>query len=198
MIGAVSGFSQNSELYTRLSSAETGVTFNNKIKDDKDKNILLYANFYGGAGVGVGDFNNDGLQDLYFAGNIVGDKLYFNLGNFKFKDVTKSAGIVDDKGWSSGVVVADINNDGFLDIYVTKELYDHQPELRTNRLYVNQGDGTFVEKAAEFGIANTERTRNATFFDYNKDGYLDLFILNQPPNPGSYSEYFGTKLLHPQ
>jgi hypothetical protein len=198
IINAVSGFSQNSELYTRLSSTETGVTFNNKIKDDKDKNILLYANFYGGAGVGVGDFNNDGLQDLYFAGNIVGDKLYFNLGNFKFKDVTKSAGIVDDKGWSSGVVVADINNDGFSDIYVTKELYDHQPELRTNRLYVNQGDGTFMEKAAEFGIANTERTRNATFFDYNKDGYLDLFILNQPPNPGSYSEYFGTKLLQPQ
>ncbi len=198
LIGFVNAFSQNSRLFTKLNSAQTGVSFNNKIKDDKDKNILLYANFYGGAGVGVGDFNNDGLQDLYFAGNIVGDKLYYNQGDFKFKEVTQSAGIVNDKGWSSSVVVADINNDGYLDIYVTKELYDHQPELRKNKLYVNQGNGTFVEKAEEYGVANTERTRNATFFDYNKDGYLDLFILNQPPNPGSYSEYFGTKLLQPQ
>lgn len=198
LFNSICGFSQQSNLFTRLSSAETGVHFNNKIKDDKEKNILIYANFYGGAGVGVGDFNNDGLQDLYFAGNIVGDKLYFNQGNFKFKDVTKTAGIIDDKGWSSAVVVADINNDGFPDIYVTKELYDHHPELRKNQLYINQGNGTFKEMAEEYGVANTERTRNATFFDYNKDGFLDLFILNQPPNPGSYSEYFGKKLLLPQ
>lgn len=190
--------SQNSKLFSLLPSERTGVSFINKIKDDKEKNILLYANFYGGAGVGIGDFNNDGLQDIYFAGNIVADKLYYNLGDFKFEDVTASAGIVDDKGWSTSVVVADINNDGFLDIYVTKELYDHQPELRKNRLYLNKGDGSFRECAEEYGIANTERTRNATFFDFNKDGYLDLFILNQPPNPGSYSEYFGSKLLLPK
>ncbi len=193
----VVGNSQNSKLFTLLSSDKTGVTFNNIIKDDKEKNILLYANFYGGAGVGIGDFNNDGLADIFFAGNIVADKLYFNQGNFKFKDVTEAAGITYDKGWSTSVVVADVNSDGFLDIYVTKELYDHQPELRKNKLYVNQGDGTFKEMAEKYGIANTERTRNATFFDYNKDGYLDLFILNQPPNPGSYSEYTGTKLLLP-
>ena len=192
------GNSQNSKLFTLLSSDRTGVTFNNKIKDDKEKNILLYANFYGGGGVGIGDFNNDGLEDIYFAGNIVSDKLYFNQGDFKFKDVTVSAGIIDDKGWSSSVVVADINNDGFLDIYVTKELYDHQPNLRKNKLYINQGNGTFKELAEKYGIANTERTRNATFFDYDRDGYLDLYILNQPPNPGSYSEYTGTKLLQPK
>jgi len=198
LMGSFFGNSQNSKLFTRLNSDETGVKFNNIIIDDKEKNILLYANFYGGGGVGIGDFNNDGLEDIYFAGNIVEDKLYYNLGNFKFKDVTKTVGIIADKGWSTSVVVADINNDGFLDIYVTKELYDHQPELRKNILYINQGDGTFVEMAEQYGIANTERTRNATFFDYNKDGFLDLFILNQPPNPGSYSEYFGTKLLLPK
>lgn len=198
MIIPIIGISQNSKLFTQLKSNKTGVTFNNIIKDDKDKNILLYANFYGGGGVGVGDFNNDGLEDIYFAGNIVADKLYFNQGDFEFKDVTASAGIIDDKGWSTSVVVADINNDSFLDIYITKELYDHQPELRKNKLYINQGDGTFKEMAEKYGIANTERTRNATFFDYDKDGYLDLFILNQPPNPGSYSEYTGTKLLLPK
>ncbi len=198
MIIPVIGISQNSKLFTQLKSNKTGVTFNNIIVDDKDKNILLYANFYGGGGVGVGDFNNDGLEDIYFAGNIVADKLYFNQGGFEFTDVTASAGIIEDKGWSTSVIIADINNDGFLDIYVTKELYDHQPELRKNKLYINQGDGTFKEMAEKYGIANTERTRNATFFDYDKDGYLDLFILNQPPNPGSYSEYTGTKLLLPK
>ncbi len=195
---SVNGLSQHSTLFKKLSPKATGVNFVNTIRDDKDKNILIYANFYGGAGVGVGDFNNDGLQDLYFAGNLVGDKLYYNQGDFKFKDVTIEAGIIDDKGWSSAVVVADINNDGFQDIYVTKELYDHHPELRKNQLYINQGNGTFKEMAEEYGVANTERTRNATFFDYDKDGYLDLFILNQPPNPGSYSEYFGKKLLLPK
>lgn len=189
---------QNNTLFTLLKSSDTGITFNNEIKEEKHNSILNYANFYGGAGVGIGDFNNDGLQDIYFAGNQVADKLYFNQGNFKFKDVTQESGIINDASWSTSVVVADVNNDGYLDIYVTKELYDHQPVLRKNKLYVNKGDGTFSEEAEKFGIANTERTRHATFFDYNKDGFLDLFILNQPPNPGSYSEYFGTKLLQPQ
>lgn len=192
------GFSQSNTLFSKLSSNKTGITFNNKIIDSKEKNILLYANFYGGAGVGIGDFNNDGLEDIYFAGNLVRDKLYFNKGNFKFEDVTADAGIIDNGSWSTSVIVADVNNDGALDIYVTKELYDHQPQLRKNKLYINNGEGKFVEMAEEYGIANSERTRHATFFDYDKDGLLDLFILNQPPNPGSYSEYFGAKLLLPK
>lgn len=189
---------QNNLQFTKLSATETGISFNNIIKDDKDKNILLYANFYGGSGVGVGDFNNDGLQDVYFAGNLVGDKLYLNQGNFKFKDITAAAGIINDGGWSTGVTIADINGDGLLDIYISKELYDHQPELRKNKLYINQGDAVFKEMAESYGLANTERTRHATFLDYNNDGRLDLFLLTQPPNPGSYSEYFGTKLLLPK
>ncbi len=184
--------------FTLLNSSKTGIDFNNKIKDNKRRNILLYSNFYGGAGVGVGDFNNDGLQDIFFAGNIVDDKLFFNKGDLRFKDVTKASGIKNDGGWSTGVTVADVNNDGFLDIYVSRELYDHKPKWRTNLLYINKGDGTFEELAKAYGVDNSERTRHATFLDYDKDGFLDLLLLTQPPNPGSYSEFSGTTLLKPE
>ncbi|MBT8305971.1 MAG: VCBS repeat-containing protein [Maribacter sp.] len=184
--------------FTLLNSSKTGIDFNNKIKDNKRRNILLYSNFYGGAGVGVGDFNNDGLQDIFFAGNIVDDKLFFNNGNLRFKDVTKASGIKNDGGWSTGVTVADVNNDGFLDIYVSRELYDNKPKWRTNLLYINKGDGTFEELAKAYGVDNSERTRHATFLDYDKDGFLDLLLLTQPPNPGSYSEFSGTTLLKPE
>ncbi len=189
----------NEKLFTLLKSDETGIDFNNRIKDDKDKSIFAYANFYGGAGVGVGDFNNDGLQDIFFAGNMVPDKLYINQGNLSFIDKTEEAGIINFDGWSTGVTVADINNDGHLDIYVSRELYDENPEWRRNLLYVNKGDGTFEEKAETYQIANTERTRHATFLDYDKDGLLDLFLLTQPPNPGSLSQYHNAdNLLIPE
>ncbi|MBT8301918.1 MAG: VCBS repeat-containing protein, partial [Maribacter sp.] len=191
-------WAQTNKRFTLLKANETGIDFVNKIKDTRNCNILLYSNFYGGAGVGVGDFNNDGLQDLFFAGNTVDDKLYFNKGNFHFKDVTKASGIKNDGGWSTGVTVADVNNDGYPDIYVSRELYDNKPKWRTNLLYINNGDGTFKESAKRYGVANSERTRHATFLDYNKDGYLDLFLLTQPPNPGSYSKFSGTTLLKPE
>ncbi|MEO9481027.1 MAG: VCBS repeat-containing protein [Maribacter dokdonensis] len=187
------------KLFTLLSSDDTGIDFNNIIKDDKAKNIFAYANFYGGAGVGVGDFNNDGLQDIFFAGNMVPDKLYLNKGNLVFEDVTIKAGIKNFDGWSTGVTIADINNDGHLDIYVSRELYDENPEWRRNLVYINNGDGTFTEKAKELSIANTERTRHATFLDFDKDGLLDLFLLTQPPNPGSLSQYHNAdNLLIPE
>lgn len=193
------GVSQEKEKrFTLLSSSYTGVHFNNSIKDSKEANILLYANFYGGAGVGVGDFNSDGLQDLYFAGNLVADKLYLNQGNLTFKDVTQQSGINNDGGWSTGVTVADVNNDGYLDIYVSRELYDDKPELRANLLYINKGDGTFIESAEAYGLNDSQRTRHSTFLDYNKDGFLDLFLLTQPPNPGGYSKFSGTNLLQPE
>lgn len=184
--------------FSLLDASETGITFTNIIRDSQEKNLLMYANFYGGAGVGVGDFNNDGLQDIFFAGNTVPDKLYMNQGNFSFKDVTPTSGIQDDGGWSTGVTLADVNNDGHLDIYVSRELYDDKPEWRTNLLYINKGDGTFTERAKEFGVADSQRTRHATFLDYDKDGLLDLFLLTQPPNPGSYSKFFGTDLQSPE
>ena len=190
--------SQSEKRFTLLAASSTGINFNNKIKDTQEHNILLYANFYGGAGVGVGDFNNDGLQDLYFAGNMVDDKLFINQGNLKFEDVTTTSGIINDGGWSTGVTVADVNNDGFLDIYVSRELYDSKPEWRTNLLYINNTDGTFTESAKQFGVNDSQRTRHATFLDYDKDGFLDLFLLTQPPNPGGYSEFSGTTLLKPE
>jgi hypothetical protein len=159
---------------------------------------LLYSNFYGGAGVGVGDFNKDGLTDIFFAGNQVPDQLYFNKGNFEFENVSLQAGIIQDDGWSTGVTVADINADGYLDIYVSRELFDDNVPLRANLLYLNNGNGTFKEQAAAMGLNDTERTRHASFLDYNKDGLLDLLLLTQPPNPGSYSSFFGTPLRQPQ
>ena len=168
--------------------------FRNEIKSSKDKNILLYANFYSGAGVGIGDFNNDGLKDIYFAGNMVPDKLYFNQGDLSFIDVTEKSGIKDNGGWSAGVSVADVNNDGYLDIYVSRELYDYNPEKRTNLLYINTGNGTFIESALEYGLADSQRTRHAVFFDYNNDGFLDVFLLTQAPNAGILSEFFGSNV----
>ncbi|MDH3650093.1 MAG: VCBS repeat-containing protein, partial [Saprospiraceae bacterium] len=170
-------------LFTLLRSSETGVKFSNSLKDTREHNIMIYSNFYGGAGVAIGDLNNDGLQDLYFAGNQVADKLYFNKGNLQFQDATKKAGIKDNGSWSSGVIFGDINRDGYLDIYVTCELYDDQPELRRNKLYINQGDGNFTEEANAYGVDDDQRTRHATFLDYDRDGDLDLFLCNQPPNP---------------
>ena len=175
--------------FTLLNSSKTNVDFINTIKDDKEKSIFLYANYYGGAGVGVGDFNNDGLQDLFFAGNTVPDKLFINKGNLVFEDRTETAGILDSPGWSTGVTIADINNDGHVDIYVSRELYDENSDWRKNLLYINNGDGTFEEKAESYNIDNNQRTRHATFLDYDKDGLLDLFLLTQPPNPGSLSQY---------
>lgn len=188
----------NQKLFSLLSSDHTGIKFNNLIKDTKKANITLYSNFYGGAGVGVGDLNNDGLQDIYFAGNLVGDKLYLNKGGLKFEDITVKAGINWDGGWSSGVLMGDVNKDGHTDIYVTRELYDDNPLLRANKLYINKGNLKFVDEASAYGVADTARTRHASFIDYDKDGDLDLLLLNQPPNPGDYSPYYGTELIQPK
>lgn len=177
------------KLFSLLTSSETGVTFNNEVKDLKEHNILKYANYYGGAGVGVGDFNQDGLPDLFFAGNLVDDRLYLNQGDFRFQDISKKAGLENNGSWSSGVVVGDVNNDGWEDIYVTCELFDDKANIRANKLYINQGDLTFKNEAENWHAADTSRTRHATFLDYDNDGDLDLFLLNQPPNPGNYSKF---------
>lgn len=191
------GYAQKKEkLFTLLSSEHTNIDFNNKVEDKTEHNILIYSNYYGGAGVGVGDFNNDGLQDVFFAGNLVSDRLYVNKGDLKFEEITESAGIEDNGGWSSGVLIGDINNDGWPDIYVTRELYDGNKEIRKNKLYINtskdnsNNEITFKEAAAAYGLDNSERTRHAAFIDYDKDGYLDIILLNQPPNPGNYSEMY--------
>ncbi len=188
----------NTTLFSKLDPQYSNVYFNNKLTDTKEANIMVYSNFYGGAGVGIGDINNDGLQDIYFAGNQVGDKLYLNKGKLVFEDITEKAGIIDNGGWSSGVLFGDVNGDGLQDIYVTRELYDDNPELRKNKLYINNGDNTFSEQSAQYGLDDSERTRHATFIDFDKDGDLDVFLLNQPPNPGNYSPYHQAQLLLPE
>ncbi|MEL7531744.1 MAG: VCBS repeat-containing protein [Bacteroidota bacterium] len=189
--------------FQSLTPAQSGIDFNNQLTDEKDHNVLIYSNFYGGGGVGIGDFDNDGLQDVFFAGNLVADRLYLNQGEMAFREASAETGIVDNGGWSSGVVLADVNQDGWLDIYVTRELYDDQPELRANVLYINLGeqmmdDGgksiRFENQAEAYGIADTARTRHASFLDFDRDGDLDLFLLNQPPNPGNYSDLYGADL----
>ena len=118
--------------------------------------------------------------------------------NWFLKDITDNAGITDNGGWSSGVIMGDINKDGFMDIYVTRELYDDDPELRRNKLYMNNGNNTFTESAEKYGLDDSERTRHATFIDFDKDGDLDIFLLNQPPNPGDFSPFKKSDLIKEQ
>src|SRR5437870_2255319 len=162
-------------LFRRLPPERTGITFANTITTSDSNNALTNAYIYNGAGVAIGDINNDGLPDIFFAGNQVSSRLYLNKGNMRFEDITKSAGVETD-GWVTGVSMVDINHDGFLDIYVCRS----GPETstgaeRANLLFINNGDGTFTEAAAQYGIADTGFSQQAVFFDYDRDGDLDLF-----------------------
>lgn len=190
--------SQGQKLFTLLTPDRTGINFDNVITRTNDLNIFIYQDFYSGAGVGIGDLNNDGLPDIYFAGNQVRDRLYLNMGNLQFKDITDSSGIVNRGGWSTGVNFIDINGDGFKDIFVCKSLYDDRPDLRQNELYINNGDLTFTESAGKYLLADTLRSMQTNFFDYDKDGDFDLFIINQPPNPGWFSPLQGKMQVSPE
>ena len=194
----ISTLKAQTKKFESLPPSQTGLDFANTVQDSKSQNILLYANFYGGGGVGLADFDNDGLTDIYFTGNLVGDEIYKNKGDLKFEKKTISAGITNDGNWSSGVSIADVNGDGLLDIYVSKELYDFQPERRANKLYINKGNFTFEEEAEKWGVDDKQRSRQAVFFDYNRDGFIDLFVLNHPPNRGSYSPFIGQDIMKPE
>ncbi|WP_238808597.1 VCBS repeat-containing protein [Emticicia aquatica] len=166
-----------------LSSSETGVKFVNKVEENDEYNVLEYMNIYTGAGVAAGDINNDGLPDLFFSGNQTSCKLYLNKGALNFEDITEKAGLKTDR-WCTGVSMVDINQDGWLDIYVNVSGSPKFGNL-ANLLYVNngrnaKGEITFTEKAEEYGIAEKRQTMNASFFDYDKDGDLDLFLITNP------------------
>lgn len=167
-------------LFQQIDSSYSGIQFNNKIVENDSINPLNLINIYNGGGVGIGDFNNDGLPDIYFAGSMVSNKLYLNKGNFKFDDVTDKANVGGEGRWCRGVSVIDINNDGWLDIYVCVSMAK-DPEKRRNLLYVNQGidkNGIphFKEMAAEYGLDDTSYSTMANFFDYDNDGDLDMFL----------------------
>ena len=172
---------QEAELkFAKIEASDSGIAFANNLKPDVSTkfNLLDFDYFYNGAGVGVGDFNNDGFQDLFFAGNQVDNQLYLNTGNFEFEDITTSANINKGKFWSNGVCIVDINNDGWEDIYVSQG-GPHEKGERRNLLYINQGDLTFVEEAELYGIDDAGISTQAAFFDYDKDGDLDCFVMNE-------------------
>src|SRR6187551_971509 len=156
----------------------TGINFINKVENTKDFNIFTYRNFYNGGGVAIGDINNDSLPDVFMTSNMEANKLYLNKGNFKFEDVSIKAGIEEKGKWNTGVVMVDINNDGWLDIYVCNAGIDKWKNQEGNRLFINNHDLTFTEKAKEYGLDEKGYTTHAAFFDYDLDGDLDCYILN--------------------
>ncbi len=161
-----------------LSSSETGIDFKNALTETHKHNYFTYPYMYLGGGVSTGDINNDGLEDIFFTGNMVENKLYLNKGNLKFEDISVSAGIQGDDRWYSGTTFVDINQDGYLDIYCS---VSGKNPPHNNVLYINNKDNTFTEKAAEYGIDHDGQSMQSVFFDYDKDGDLDLYIINYPP-----------------
>jgi enediyne biosynthesis protein E4 len=170
-------------LFTSLSSAETNIKFENKLENKKALNILYYLYYYNGGGVSIGDVNNDGLPDIYFTANSKGNnKLYLNKGNFQFDDITEKAGVKGVSDWCTGSTMADVNGDGFLDIYVSTVSNKYKLKGH-NELYINNGKGFFEEKSAAYGLNTSCFTTQSAFFDYDHDGDLDCFILNQSHHP---------------
>ncbi len=164
-------------LFDKTEANTSGITFENELLFDEEFNIYTYRNFYNGGGVALGDIDNDGLIDIYFTGNRVSNKLYRNLGNLEFEDITDPAGVSGQKAWSTGVSMADVNGDGFLDIYVCNS-GDISGDDKQNELFINNGDGTFTESAEAYGLADKGFSTHAAFFDYDRDGDLDVYLLN--------------------
>jgi len=167
----------NTTIFELLSSERTKIDFENNITYTNEFNIYTYRNFYNGGGVGLGDVNNDGLLDIYLTANQLPNSLYINKGNFVFENVTETAKLTGNKAWSTGVSMVDINSDGWLDIYVCNS-GDVNGDNRQNEFFINNGDGTFSEKAEEMGLADSGLSTHAAFFDYDKDGDLDVYLLN--------------------
>lgn len=171
---------EDHSLFKMVSSDHSGIHFNNRFVENDSINPIDLTNIYNGGGVGIGDFNNDGLPDIYFTGNLVANKLYLNKGKLRFQDVTDEAGVGGRGQWNRGVAVVDINNDGWQDLYVCASMLPH-PEQRENQLYINQGldaNGipVFKEMASEYGLNDTTHSTMAAFFDYDNDGDLDMYL----------------------
>ena len=177
-LGSILSCTQDSNrLFKNPTPQETGITFTNALTPTDDLNILDYLYFYNGGGVAVGDINGDDLPDLYFSGNQVKNKLYLNKGNLSFEDITESAGVAGNSSWNTGAVMGDVNGDGLLDIYVCAVVgingFDGY-----NELFINNGDSTFTESAGKYGLDFDTYSSNAAFLDYDKDGDLDIYLLN--------------------
>lgn len=167
-------------VFKLIPSAQSGVAFRNDVDENYNNFFDVFAYVYNGAGVGIGDINNDGLADLYFTGNEVPNKLYLNEGNLKFRDITESAGVQGNGKWNNGVTMADVNGDGLLDIYVCKGGWRETPAQRKNLLYINQGNLTFRDEADAYGLGDSNYSLHASFFDMDNDNDLDVYITNRP------------------
>jgi hypothetical protein len=170
-------------LFSLLPASQTGIDFNNTITENDSMNLILNEYLYNGGGVAVGDINNDGLPDLFFSDNMVSSKLYLNKGNFKFEDVTNSAGVTT-TGWCTGVNMVDINADGYIDIYVCVAGPGPSGQ-RANILFINNKNSTFTEEGKEYNLADTSHSTQAAFFDYDRDGDLDMYLMNHVISKGS-------------
>ena len=174
------GHKDNSKLFNALQISHTGVNFANQLTETEDWNILQYLYFYNGGGVAIGDINNDGLPDLAFSANQLPNRIYVNKNDFKFEDVTEKAKFVGNTGknaWKTGISMADVNADGWLDIYVC-QVGNYKQIKGRNELFINQQDGTFKEMAADFGLDFQGFSQQAAWLDYDQDGDIDMFLLN--------------------
>ncbi|PPK87738.1 VCBS repeat protein [Neolewinella xylanilytica] len=183
------GCREERPLFTEMPPAETGIDFANHLTESEDLNINQYLYAHNGGGVAIGDIDNDGLADIYFTSNQLANRLYRNLGDFRFQDITEAAGVAGTTGerhWKTGVVMADVNGDGYLDLYVS-QVARYRGFDGTNQLFINNGDGTFTDRAAAFGLDLESYSQQAAFFDYDLDGDLDLYQLNHSVhNPDVY------------
>lgn len=180
--------------FERMDNQKIGVTFENTVRNREDFNIFNYRNFYNGGGVAAGDINNDGLTDLYFTSNMGSNKLYLNKGNWQFEDITEKAGVGGKGKWGTGVVMVDVNNDGRLDLFVCNAGYQKGVGQEKD-LYINNGDLTFTESAKKYGLNENGYTTQAAFFDYDRDGDLDCYILNNSFIPVNTLNYENNRTL---
>jgi enediyne biosynthesis protein E4 len=189
LVGCIASCNQNKKDALFQIEKNAGISFKNTIESSDENNVFKYRNFYNGGGVAAGDLNNDGLPEAFFTANNGDNKLFLNKGNFKFEDITVKAGLTNKGRWSTGIVFADINADGWLDIYVCNAGNMMQPALRKNQLYINNKNLTFSEQAAAYGLDNDGYTTHASFFDYDLDGDLDCFMVNNSPMPVNTFNY---------
>jgi hypothetical protein len=182
LLGIISSCKEKKETLLFQLIETSGINFDNKVTDGKLENSFLFRNFYNGGGVAIGDLNNDGLADVVLTSNMGENKIYLNKGNFQFEDVTAKSGLRQDSMWSTGVTLVDINNDGWLDIFICNSGHMTNGNRR-NKLYVNNHNMSFTEKAHEYGLDISGYTTQVSFFDYDGDGDLDCFMINNSPIP---------------
>ncbi|MDP3313707.1 VCBS repeat-containing protein [Lutibacter sp.] len=195
IISSCSKTSKSGLLFDYELPKNSGIDFKNIVVETDSLNYFNFPQIYMGGGVAIGDINNDGLQDVFFTSNQNSNKLFLNKGNLKFEDITEKAGVSGNKLWNTGVSMIDINNDGFLDIYVC---VSGHAENKKNQLYINNGDSTFTESAEKYGVADNGQSIQASFLDYDQDGDLDMYIANYPYVPTSTpTSFYREKMLNP-